>query len=80
MKDFAFDASEVIKEVKELKPGFEGRIKELKLAESKRVFEHSSVMQALTEEKRLRRSCWRRPRKTGRVRWRRLPPPRSNLR
>ena len=52
MEDFAFDASEVIKEVKELKPGFEGRIKELKLAESKSVFEHTSVMQALTDEKK----------------------------
>merc|ERR1719473_1711768 len=52
MEDFTFDASEVIKEVKELKPGFEGRIKELKLAESKSVFEHTSVMQALTDEKK----------------------------
>merc|ERR1719420_2550982 len=52
MEDFTFDATEVIKEVKELKPGFEGRIKELKLAESKSVFEHTSVMQALTDEKK----------------------------
>merc|ERR1719164_415068 len=52
MEDFTFDAAEVIKEVKELKPGFEGRIKELKLAESKSVFEHTSVMQALTDEKK----------------------------
>merc|ERR1719473_438587 len=52
MEDFTFDASEVIKEVKELKPGFEGRIKELKLAESKSVFEHTSVMQALTDDKK----------------------------
>merc|ERR1719161_946000 len=38
MEDFTFDASEVIKE--------------LKLAESKSVFEHTSVMQALTDEKK----------------------------
>merc|ERR1719393_413919 len=52
MEDFTFDAAEVIKEVKELKPGFEGRINELKLAESKSVFEHTSVMQALTDKKK----------------------------
>merc|ERR1719156_500839 len=51
-EDFTFDASEIIKEVKELKPGFEGRVQELKLAESKSVFEHTSVMQALTDEKK----------------------------
>ena len=38
--------------MKELNPGFKGRIKELNLAESKNVFEHRSVMQALTDEKR----------------------------
>merc|ERR1719478_1744724 len=38
MEDFTFDATEVIKE--------------LKLAESKSVFEHTSVMQALTDEKK----------------------------
>merc|ERR1719247_357491 len=35
MEDFHFDATEVIKEVKELKPGFEGKAKDLKVQEAK---------------------------------------------
>merc|ERR1719159_1325011 len=51
MEDFTFDASEVIKEVKELKPGFEERVKELKIAEQKDVFEHTTLVQDLLHEK-----------------------------
>merc|ERR1719159_1464972 len=51
MEDFTFDASEVIKEVKELKPGFEERVKELKIAEQKMVFEHTTLVQDLLHEK-----------------------------
>merc|ERR1719372_28111 len=51
MEDFHFDATEVIKEVKELKPGFEGRVKELKLLESKNQFEFTTVVQDLLAEK-----------------------------
>merc|ERR1719379_1447188 len=52
MEDFAFDATEVIKTVKELKPGFEGKAKDLKVAEAKTNGEHMLVMQALTDEKK----------------------------
>merc|ERR1719456_592856 len=51
MEDFTFDATEVIKEVKELKPGFEGKAKELKIAEQKMVFEHTTLVQDLMHEK-----------------------------
>jgi len=52
MEDFAFDATEVIKTVKELKPGFEGKAKELKVAELKTNGEHTLLMQRLTDEKK----------------------------
>merc|ERR1719265_2699027 len=52
MEDFHFDASEVIKEVKELKPGFEERVKELKLMESKNQFEYTTIMQDLVHQKK----------------------------
>merc|ERR1719408_1166298 len=52
MEDFHFDATEVIKEVKELKPGFEERVKELKLMESKNQFEYTTVMQDLLHQKK----------------------------
>merc|ERR1719191_1875708 len=51
MEDYTFDATEVIKEVKELKPGFEGKAKELKIAEQKMVFEHTTLVQDLMHEK-----------------------------
>merc|ERR1719267_336852 len=52
MEDFTFDASEVIKEVKSLKPGFEGKAKDLKVQEAKDVGEHTLIMQALIDEKK----------------------------
>merc|ERR1719473_1793954 len=52
MEDFHFDASEVIKEVKELKPGFEEQAKQLKLTESKNVYEYTSMVQAKIAEKK----------------------------
>merc|ERR1719387_1548092 len=52
MEDFAFDATEVIKTVKELKPGFEGKAKDLKVQEAKDNGEHTLLMQALTDEKK----------------------------
>merc|ERR1719473_289106 len=51
MEDFTFDATEVIKTVKELKPGFEGKMKELKMAELKADAEHRMSMQKLLDEK-----------------------------
>merc|ERR1719443_1242084 len=53
MEDFTFDAAEVIKEVKELKPGFEERVKELKIAEQNEVFEHTTIVQDLTHAKKM---------------------------
>merc|ERR1719183_2383820 len=52
MEDFAFDATEVIKEVKSLKPGFEGKAKDLKVEEAKAVGAHTLIMQALIDEKK----------------------------
>merc|ERR1719421_1227687 len=52
-EDFTFDATEIIKEVKELKPGFEGRIQELRVAEIKSVHAHTMVMQQLGDEKKI---------------------------
>merc|ERR1719160_2363099 len=52
MEDFHFDASEVIKTVKELKPGFEGKAKDLKVQEAKDHGEHTLLMQALLDEKK----------------------------
>merc|ERR1719498_2407569 len=52
MEDFHFDASEVIKEVKSLKPGFEGKAKDLKVQEAKDQGEHTLIMQALLDEKK----------------------------
>merc|ERR1719498_1365982 len=52
MEDFSFDATEVIKTVKELKPGFEGKAKDLKVQEAKDHGEHTLLMQALIDEKK----------------------------
>merc|ERR1719217_585040 len=52
MEDFSFDATEVIKEVKSLKPGFEGKAKDLKVQEAKDHGEHTLLMQALLDEKK----------------------------
>merc|ERR1719160_1763603 len=52
MEDFGFDATEVIKTVKELKPGFEGKAKDLKVQEAKDHGEHTLLMQALIDEKK----------------------------
>merc|ERR1719408_1000666 len=52
MEDFTFDATEVIKEVKSLKPGFEGKAKDLKVQEAKDHGEHTLIMQALLDEKK----------------------------
>merc|ERR1719408_600726 len=52
MEDFSFDATEVIKEVKSLKPGFEGKAKDLKVQEAKDHGEHQLIMQALVDEKK----------------------------
>merc|ERR1719335_812871 len=52
MEDFSFDATEVIKEVKSLKPGFEGKAKDLKVQEAKDNGEHTLIMQALIDEKK----------------------------
>merc|ERR1719463_836460 len=51
-EDFSFDATEVIKTVKELKPGFEGKATELKMAERKQKFEHDLSLQKLFDEKK----------------------------
>merc|ERR1719183_3119223 len=48
-----FDAGEVIKEVKNLKPGFEERVDELRTAELKMRYEHTLVMQKLIDEKKV---------------------------
>merc|ERR1719450_731396 len=52
MEDFSFDATEVIKEVKSLKPGFEGKAKDLKVQEAKDHGEHTLLMQSLIDEKK----------------------------
>jgi hypothetical protein len=48
-----FDAGEVIKEVKNLKPGFEERVDELRAAELKMRYQHTLVMQKLIDEKKV---------------------------
>ena len=54
MEGVAFGATEVFKTVKELKPSFEGKAKELKVAELKTNGEHTLLMQKLTDEKKAR--------------------------